>query len=94
MIRVNLKSVYTVVHYTVPHMIAQRGGRIVALSFGGRRSAATALHSHYAATKGGIISFVKAWRWSSRAHNILVNCVAPGFVDTDMSAPVLKTKRG
>lgn len=93
MVRVNLKSVYSVIHYTVPHMIAQRGGRIVAISStAGQRG--EAFHTHYGATKGAIISFVKGLAAELARHNILVNCVAPGWVDTDMSASVLRTKSG
>ncbi|MGD0957560.1 MAG: SDR family NAD(P)-dependent oxidoreductase [Candidatus Acidiferrales bacterium] len=81
MIRVNLKSVYAVVHHAVPHMIAQGGGRIVTLgSVAGQRG--TAFHTHYSATKGAIISFTKGLAAELARHNILVNCVAPGFVDT------------
>jgi len=82
-----------VVHETAPHMIAQKSGRIIALSSGAAQRG-SALHSHYAATKGGIISFVKSLALELAKHNILVNCVAPGFVATDMSAPVLKTAKG
>jgi len=93
MLRVNLKSVYGVIHYAVPHMIAQGSGRIVAISStAGQRG--EAFHSHYAASKGAIISFVKGLATELARHNILVNCVAPGWVDTDMSEPVLKTKSG
>jgi len=93
MMRVNLKSVYGVTHYAVPRMIAQRSGRIIALSStAGQRG--EAFHSHYAATKGAIISFVKGLSTELARHNILVNCVAPGWVDTDMSKPVLETKAG
>jgi 3-oxoacyl-[acyl-carrier protein] reductase len=93
MLRVNLKSVYAVIHYAVPHMIEQGGGRIVALSStAGQRG--EAFHSHYAASKGAIISFVKGLSTELAHHNILVNCIAPGWVDTDMSAPILKTKSG
>ncbi len=93
MIRVNLKSVYSVIHYAVPHMIAQRGGRIVAISStAGQRG--EAFHTHYGASKGAIISFVKGLAAELARHNILVNCVAPGWVDTDMSASVLRTKAG
>lgn len=93
MLRVNLKSVYSVIHFAVPHMIAQGGGRIVALSStAGQRG--EALHSHYAASKGAIISLVKALAAELARYNILVNCVAPGWVDTEMSAPILKTKNG
>lgn len=93
MIRVNLKSVYSVVHYAVPQMMAQKAGRIVALSStAGQRG--ESMHSHYAASKGAIISFVKGLSTELAQHNILVNCVAPGWVDTEMSRPVLKTKAG
>ena len=93
MMRVNVKSVYSVIHYAVPHMIAQRGGRIVAISStAGQRG--ESLHTHYGASKGAIISFVKGLATELASHNILVNCVAPGWVDTDMSASVLKTKGG
>jgi len=91
MVRVNLKSVYSVIHFAVPHMVAQRGGRIVAISStAGQRG--EAFHTHYGATKGAIISFVKGLATELAPHNILVNCVAPGWVDTDMSASVLRNK--
>lgn len=92
MIRVNLKSVYAVIHYAVPYMIAQKGGRIVAISStAGQRG--ESLHTHYAASKGAIISMVKGLSTELGKHNILVNCVAPGWVDTDMSASVLRNKK-
>jgi 3-oxoacyl-[acyl-carrier protein] reductase len=93
MLRVNLKSIYAVTHCTVPHMIAQKGGRIIHISStAGQRG--ESLHTHYGASKGGIISFVKGLSTELARHNILVNCVAPGWVDTDMSAAVLHTKAG
>ncbi|MGH9698379.1 MAG: SDR family NAD(P)-dependent oxidoreductase [Candidatus Acidiferrales bacterium] len=93
MIRVNLKSIYTTIHHTVPHMIAQKGGRIVAISStAGQRG--EAFHTHYGASKGAIISLVKGLAMELARHNILVNCVAPGWVDTDLSASVLRTKKG
>ena len=93
MLRVSLKSVYAATHYTVPHMIDQHFGRIVAVSStAGQRG--EAFHSHYAAAKGAIISFVKGLSTELARHKILVNCVAPGWVNTDMSASVLKTKAG
>lgn len=93
MIRVNLKSVYSVVHHAVPLMISQKIGRIIAISStAGQRG--EAMHSHYGASKGAIISFVKGLSTELARYNILVNCVAPGWVDTEMSRPVLKTKAG
>ena len=93
MMRVNLKSVYTVAHFAAAQMIAQRSGRVIAISCtAGQRG--EAFHTHYAATKGAIISFVKGLSTELARHNILVNCVAPGWVDTEMSRPVLETKAG
>ncbi len=93
MVRVNLKSIYTVTHYAVPHMIQQKSGRIIHISStAGQRG--ESFHTHYGATKGGIISFVKGLSTELARHNILVNCVAPGWVDTDMSAAVLRSKGG
>lgn len=93
MIRVNLKSIYSTIHYVVRHMIDQKGGRIIALSStAGQRG--ESMHTHYGASKGAIISFVKGLSTELAPHSILVNCVAPGWVDTEMSQPVLKTKAG
>ena len=93
MVKVNLNSVYSVIHFTVPIMKAQKGGRIIAISStAGQRG--ESFHTHYGATKGAIISFVKGLATELAPSNILVNCVAPGWVDTDMSASVLRNKAG
>jgi len=93
MIRVNLKSAYGVTHYAAAQMIAQKSGKIIVVSStAGQRG--EAFHSHYAASKGAVISFVKSLATELARHSILVNCVAPGWVDTEMSRPVLATKAG
>jgi 3-oxoacyl-[acyl-carrier protein] reductase len=93
MIRVNLKSMYAIAHFVAPRMIAQKGGRIVTISSGAAQRGSPK-RSHYSATKGAIISFTRSLALELAEHNILVNCVAPGFVETDMSAAFLKTKKG
>jgi 3-oxoacyl-[acyl-carrier protein] reductase len=93
MMRVNLKSVYSVIHFAAARMIAQKSGRIIAISStAGQRG--EAFHADYAASKGAVISMVKGLSTELARHNILVNCVAPGWVATDMSKPVLSTKAG
>lgn len=83
-INVNLKSIYNCCRIVVPLMISAGGGRIINLSStAGQRG--EPLHSHYAATKGAIISFTKSLAAELASKNILVNCVAPGWVYTDMS---------
>src|SRR6266550_3209485 len=52
------------------------------------------LHTHYGASKGGIISLTKGLATELARHNILVNSVAPGWVATDMSNAVLESKAG
>ncbi len=90
MVDINLKGVFGVTKFAVAQMKQQRSGRIIALSStAGQRG--ESLHAHYAASKGGVISFVKGLSTELAPFNILVNCVAPGWVDTDMCVPVLQT---
>ncbi len=83
-IDINLSGLVYCTRYAVQQMKKQRSGRIINISStAGQRG--EAFHSHYAATKGAIISLTKSWA-AELAPDILVNCVAPGWVDTDMSA--------
>jgi 3-oxoacyl-[acyl-carrier protein] reductase len=65
-----------------------RGGRIVLVSStAGQRG--EAFHADYAASKGAVISFVKSLAVELAASDVTVNCVAPGWVDTEMvTAPM------
>ena len=93
MIRINLKSVYSVIHFAVPHMIKQKSGKIIPISStAGQRG--ESLHTHYGASKGGIISLTKGLATELARHGILINSVAPGWVATDMSNAVLDSKAG
>jgi 3-oxoacyl-[acyl-carrier protein] reductase len=88
MMAINLKGVYTAIRHAVPHMIKQQGGHIIVVSStAGQRG--EAFHADYAASKGGLISLVKSLATELAPHRILVNCVAPGWVETDMSRPAL-----
>jgi 3-oxoacyl-[acyl-carrier protein] reductase len=93
MMRVNLKSVYSIIHFSVPQMIKQKGGKIIPITSTAAQRGES-LHTHYGASKGGVISLVKGLSTELAKHNILVNSVAPGWVATDMSNPVIQTKAG
>jgi 3-oxoacyl-[acyl-carrier protein] reductase len=88
MMDANVRGIFSVAGACARRMKARRDGRMVLIaSTAGQRG--EALHSHYAASKGAIISLTKSLAAELAPHGILVNCVAPGWVKTDMSAPSL-----
>ncbi len=86
---VNLDSIFGLVKSGVAQMKKQRsGGHIVLISStAGQRG--EAFHCDYAASKGALISMVKGLSTELARDRIYVNCVAPGWVETDMAAPAL-----
>ncbi len=91
-VAINLDSVFGLVKHAVAKMKQQgEGGHIVLVSStAGQRG--EAFHCDYAATKGALISMVKGLSTELARDNIRVNCVAPGWVDTDMAAPALNDR--
>lgn len=88
---INLKGTWSVCRAAVPWMKKQRYGRIVIISStAGQRGEANV--SNYAAAKGGQISFTKSLGPELAAFGINVNCVAPGWVQTEMTKDVLDDK--
>jgi 3-oxoacyl-[acyl-carrier protein] reductase len=91
-VSVNLDAVFALVKHSVREMkkvaISESPAHIVLVSStAGQRG--EAFHCDYAATKGALISMVKGLAVELAQHLIYVNCVAPGWVDTDMSRPAL-----
>ncbi len=86
---INVDSLFGLVKYGVVQMKKQgSGGHVVLISStAGQRG--EAFHCDYAASKGAIISMVKGLSTELASHKIYVNCVAPGWVETDMAAPAL-----
>lgn len=85
MIKVNLRSQFLMTRFTVPYMMEKKSGRIICISSQCAQKGDKEL-SHYCAAKGGVISFMKCIARELAPHNILVNCVNPGPVATDMLA--------
>jgi len=82
-IKINLNGVYFICSAIVPHMKKRKRGWIVNVSStAGVRG--EAYHSHYAASKGALIAFTKSLAVELASSGIRVNCVSPGWVDTDM----------
>jgi len=92
-VAINLDSVFALIKHSVAQMKKQEksggaAGHIVLVSStAGQRG--EAFHCDYAASKGALISLVKGLSTELARDGIHVNCVAPGWVDTDMSASAL-----
>lgn len=98
-LNVNLDSVFGLVQAAVGAMQRQsaskeeaRGHVVLVSSTAGQRG--EAFHADYAVTKGALISLTKSLSSELAPQGIYVNCVAPGWVDTEMAAPALATEAG
>lgn len=88
---INLDSVFGLLQAGVAHMLTQplpvRGHIVLIASTAAQRG--EALHADYAASKGALISLTKSLSSELAGQGIYANCVAPGWVATEMSAAAL-----
>ncbi|NIM58722.1 MAG: glucose 1-dehydrogenase [Candidatus Aminicenantes bacterium] len=85
--KINVDGVFYMCNAVVPHMKRNKRGSIISVS-SMAAIRGEAFHSHYAASKGALVSFTKSLAAELGHYNIRVNCVAPGWVDTDMCSGV------
>ena len=87
-IQTDLKSVFCLSRAVLRTMMKARSGRIINIS-----SVVGAIgnpgQTNYAAAKAGMIGFSKSLAKEIGSRNVTVNCVAPGFIDTDMTRSLL-----
>lgn len=93
MIDVHLTGTFLCVHHVAPAMIEQRSGAIVTLSSTSALTGGTS-GAHYAAAKGGVLSFSKALAKELAPFGVRVNAVIPSKVETDMLRPALEAGEG
>jgi 3-oxoacyl-[acyl-carrier protein] reductase len=91
-IQVNLKSVFNYTKAAVRTMMAQRFGRIINMS-SVVGVIGNAGQCNYSASKAGIIGFTKSMARELASRNILVNAVAPGYIETRMTAALTEEQR-
>ena len=81
---VNLTGTFNVTRNVIPYMLKQKSGRIINLS-SVVGIVGNAGQTNYSASKAGIIGFTKSLAKEVASRNILLNAIAPGFIDTDMT---------
>lgn len=88
----NLTGVFNVCRAAIRPMLKQRQGKIVNISsvIGVMGNAG---QTNYAASKAGVIGFSKSLAKEVASRNVLVNCVAPGYIDTEMTQALTDTQR-
>ena len=86
-IRVNMDSVFNMTRQVIVGMRERGWGRIVNISsINGQKGQAG--QANYSAAKAGMIGFTKALALENAAKGVTVNCIAPGYIDTEMVAAV------
>ena len=93
-IRLNLRGTFLCTRAAVQHMIERKRGKIICLSSGAREGTPwTAYYeggSAYSASKAGVHGFMRDLALELAEHNINVNCVAPGPIDTEIAGAKLR----
>jgi 3-oxoacyl-[acyl-carrier protein] reductase len=92
-IATNLTATFTLAQAAVRPMLKQRSGRIIAVSSVVGQTG-NAGQTNYAASKAGLIGFVKALAREVASRGITANVVAPGLIDTDMTRAISETAQG
>lgn len=86
-IAVNLRGAFLVTDAAIPHLERTGGSIVFISSTAGQRGEAR--HTAYASTKGALISYTKSLAMELGPRGVRVNCVAPGWVETDMTREAL-----
>jgi 3-oxoacyl-[acyl-carrier protein] reductase len=85
---INARGAFLVTDAAIPHLEKEKGSIVFVASTAAQRGEAR--HAAYAASKGALVSYTKSLAAELGPRGIRVNCVAPGWVETDMTAAALK----
>ena len=82
-LNVHLNGAFNCSHFALKYMLKKKYGKIINIS--SRAALGLASHTNYAAAKAGINGFTRSLALEVAPHNILVNAIAPGWTQTDMT---------
>ena len=89
---VNLKSVYNICHFGIKPMLKKRSGKIINISsvigLTGNPG-----QVNYSASKFGVIGFTRSLAIEVAKRAVSVNCIAPGFIETDMTGALSEAQK-
>lgn len=91
-IDVNLSGPFRYTKEVIPHMLKSGGSIINISSDAGLKAYQDFNADAYSASKAALILLTKTWALQYAPQKIRVNCICPGVVDTDMTAPFMKTE--
>jgi len=91
--RVNLDGAFFTLRAAARHMTGREGGGSLVVTASLAAVSGAARHEHYAATKGGVISMMRALAVELARHGIRANAILPGWIATDMTAPAFGRDR-
>jgi len=85
---VNLRSVFLLSQYVLPHFQSQRWGRIINMASAAGKIGGLQVGAHYAASKAAVICLTKTLALYAAAFNATVNAVCPGVIATEMTTNI------
>jgi NAD(P)-dependent dehydrogenase (short-subunit alcohol dehydrogenase family) len=92
-LRVNLDGAFYTLRAAARHMVGREGGGSLVVTSSLAALSGQARGQHYAATKGGVISMMKALAVELARHGVRANAIVPGWIDTPMTERVLRWDR-
>jgi NAD(P)-dependent dehydrogenase (short-subunit alcohol dehydrogenase family) len=92
-LKVNLDGCFFTFRAAARHMVARGGGGVLVGTASLAAISGAARSEHYAATKGGVISMIRALAVEFARHGVRANAILPGWIETDMTANAIGNEK-
>jgi NAD(P)-dependent dehydrogenase (short-subunit alcohol dehydrogenase family) len=92
-LKVNLDGAFFTFRAAARHMVERGGGGVLVGTASLAAIEGAARNEHYAATKGGLISMIRALAVEFARHGVRANAILPGWIETDMTANVIGNEK-